>query len=64
MGWTWKLGTPKERADMVRSTMPHLFWNEQKACELFNLNPMGLADILEGHDWAPEHAADHKFSER
>lgn len=53
--WTWATGTPRERAEMVRGTMKHIHFSNEKAKELFNLSDGGLAKILDGGDWRPEY---------
>lgn len=43
MGWTWATGTPRERANMVRS---HGFLKESDLRDLFLLTRKGLGAIL------------------
>lgn len=40
---------------MVRGTMKHIHFSNEKAKELFNLSDGGLAKILDGGDWRPEY---------
>ena len=53
--WTWESGTPKERGEMVRSTLPHVRHDMEKLCELFCLTGTGAREIVAGSDWKPEH---------
>ena len=53
--WTWKTGTPRERADTVRGHVSACLNNHGKLRELFNLTEAGLCEILSGSDWRPEH---------
>lgn len=48
--WAWVTGTPRERADMIRS---HWRFGREKLCDLFNLTDEGLTAILDGDDWTP-----------
>ena len=55
MGWTWENGTPRERAEMVRSTLRRCLGNREAMLDLFNLSETGLRRILAGEDWKPEY---------
>jgi hypothetical protein len=57
--WSWKNGTPHERADTVRrhasSSRPI---PEHNLRSLFNLTEDGLRQILAGDDWRPAYDSD------
>lgn len=55
MGWAWKTGTPRERADMVRSHQ-RLFAGVDGLCGLFALTSTGAFAIIGGDDWRPEYS--------
>lgn len=61
--WTWETGTPKERADLVRSTSDITGISTDDICDLFDLSYKGLADILRGRDWQREHSRSPAFME-
>lgn len=50
MGWSWEIGSPRERADMVRSHLG-IGLTEDHLCDLFNLTPEGLLAIKRGLNW-------------
>lgn len=56
--WTWETGTPRERADTVRSHLNACLGNRDELCKLFKLTEAGLSAILGGYDWRPEYEAD------
>lgn len=54
--WTWENGTPKERADMVRSHLNHCHGSAVELRKLFHLTEHGAQRILAGDDWKPEYS--------
>jgi hypothetical protein len=56
-GWTWAKGSPKERADAVRSH-GKLKLRFRDLCYLFNLTADGAWEILKGDIWRPEYDMD------
>lgn len=55
MTWTWKSGTPRERADMIRSHLVACHGSRLTLCKLFLLTEEGARKILDGDDWRPEY---------
>ena len=57
-GWSWKTGTPRERANVIREhaspDMPRPM-TDAELCDLFNLTLAGLIAVLRGWDWKPEY---------
>lgn len=52
--WTWKNGTPRERAEMVRlHAKMRRPPSHEYLCHIFQLTPAGLAEIINGADWQP-----------
>lgn len=64
MGWTWKDGTPSERAEMVRrhGRIPNLPF--LSLCRLFGLTANGAWEILKGGDWRPEYSLEAERARR
>ena len=53
MSWSWKTGTPEERANMVRS---HKQFPIETICRMFDLTLDGADRILRQDDiWRPEY---------
>lgn len=61
MSWSWENGTPRERANIVRShahgTRP---LSNAALRDLFCLTPEGLLAILRGLDWCDEFSTEWK----
>ncbi len=57
-GWSWKTGTPRERAETIRSyAKPDMPGppTDAELRDLFNLTCDGLIAVLRGWDWQPEY---------
>jgi hypothetical protein len=56
-GWTWKDGTPQERADAIRSHARDVNrpLSPRDLRRLFLLTEAGLQSILSGGVWRPEY---------
>jgi hypothetical protein len=63
MSWSWAIGTPRERADMVRShrNLKPRPLSDEVLCELFGLTKIGLWEIATGSDWRPEFSTEAKY---
>lgn len=55
MQWTWKNGTPVERANMVRA---HSGCSLAVLCEIFGLTEEGVFRIIVGDCWRPEYSGE------
>ena len=54
--WTWETATPHERARFVRENrkLGVMDWD---LLDLFGLTREGLAEIVKGKDWRPDHTS-------